>query len=327
MERLSGLCDTRSPMDTISRIEPASVHPGRVSIHRQFFHSRSFQQIVQCLIALFIFSIGGLAQVGGRGGTIANAALEDRRIIAAVDSSIHESEIDTTKLGCKVIALGPDGFFLITGLVYNKFFDSRAFAKTVFRQSKEIGGESVAQKWGSVITNELNAEMATYPHDVDKIWLSTAAVFGFVDGVGRLSMFETQLKLDKSAKIPVTFGVVEFHKGDMLNIGQTPFLDAAAEFFANVTPRARALNEAFTKKTVGLSLEEHTARWQAAGVEAAVLWNPTSKDLKLPVDALILSPQGIRWLDRKQQCYAQDYKPAPKKHSDGPRQNRVHNSN
>jgi hypothetical protein len=291
-----------------------------MTIHRQFFHSCLFQQIAQCLIAPFIFCIAGLAQIGISGGTMANAALEDRRIIAAVDSSIHESEIGTTKLGCKVIALGSDGFFLITGLVYNKFFDSRASAKTVFRQSKEIGGESVAQKWGRVMVKELNAEMATYPHDVDNIWLPTAAVFGFVDGVGRLSMFETQLKLDKSAKIPVTFGVVEFHKGDMLNIGQTPFLEAAAEFFANVAPRARALNEAFAKKNVGLSVDEYMARYQAAGVEAAVLWNPTSKDLKLPVDALILSPQGIRWLDRKQQCYAQDYKSVPK-NSSGAHQN------
>jgi hypothetical protein len=211
---------------------------------------------------------------------------------------------------CKIVGLGDHGFFLLAGILGVEEFRGIAAAKDAFQKSKPEDWHQVAVTWQQATTNTLNSFIKRHPEAVVNILgHPTDAVFGFTDGIGRITAYDIHLTIvmvGKQAKVRSSFSEKKPTEDAEL-IGRKEYISLMSEFAADKTPRARSAQDDLSRIISQRSDRDVEPLYSEALLMAVIKWRGPDPYISAPIDILTLERGGrIKWEKRKPECYKED---------------------
>ena len=285
-----------------------------------------FAALTCCLLAGLLCG-GDFVKPRISGGTVLLFVAEPRRVVIVADSRLAEGSKPISDLGCKIISLSDDTAFFYSGGIAQIRFDHmrklmianevarNAFGKVGMQPNSLKRLVDLANQWATLMKPISDAVLKVTPQSDHPNDVQLGGFAGLdSEGSPRMVLANMGVNVDNrtgqaTASYKVYGWPIEPRHPTGLG-GVLPFT-AITEFFLGTTDRARIANAQFRKRMTTKPSIDHDLYRYVAAVEFGIEWNPNEPKVGGKVDGLVLDyGQKLRWIQRKQNCYEEDYSPA-----------------
>ena len=272
-----------------------------------------------------IVAIHNLAFSQAEHGTIAVVYYTPSKIIIAADSRVLLGTDDTDTRhednACKVAALGDKIVFVSAGYSgYNRngpldalptwrvSDEAHQAYSDVFAELKNKASKPavtlVAARWGELIRAHITDLYSIRPKAIADLavdGLLTSAIFSGTSADGHLIVLLVQLKLGTNGVEVVGPKEITTETCPPCALGDGSIF---LEFFSKTSERARDEAARWAIRKRQLSQTEFDRLWIIRFVDLTILLYPSPNEVGGFIDALELTPQGVTWIQRKDNCPA-----------------------
>ncbi|HEY4739364.1 MAG TPA: hypothetical protein VIH76_02080 [Candidatus Acidoferrales bacterium] len=262
------------------------------------------------------------------GGSILLFEADPGSVIVVADSRLTQGSKPVSDLECKIISLSDDTLFFYSGAMAQVDFSrtqKRVTANEIGRNAFRKAGAQrnslrrlfdLANQWAKNMKPVADSVLQfSRPEDRPK----ETQLGGFAgldsEGFPRLVVANMSVNVDNATRrATASYDVYQWPRHLDSPIGEGGALEDApigtGEFLEGTTDRAKIAIAQLQKRLANKSFLDFEAYRLIAAVEFAMRWNPHETRVGGKVDAVVLNNgQKVRWIQRKQVCYKEDYPP------------------
>ena len=264
---------------------------------------------LKLLATLALLTNGALANGQSAFGTVVVIGKSQTKIVVAADSraTILENRQHSDHF-CKIRALDNRSVFTAAGyILHGKLWDGFSEANISFDEAKSSGGPHVlktaAITWGNRMVTRINKALAVdfagSTADVEENLFFSGVFLGYEQGSPAFD--QVIVRFDPSTKkANRSFDFETVHPE--MHWGAFGRNETVYEVLADKTDFGKREWAKWSIAQQQIPVENEDVQLAIHLVELTAVYNPRRTEIGGPIDALEITPNGVKWIQRKPEC-------------------------
>jgi hypothetical protein len=246
-------------------------------------------------------------------GTVVVIGWSQTKIVIAVDSRGFDDAGNHRDDICKIVRLDDHSVFTAAGNIIRArdgrtLWNAQTEASSAFREAQTKGSpqnlKAAARDWGSHMVAAINQALVADPSGSMKMLENniflTGVFLGFENSA--TEMYQVEIVFDPRIRQARQNFYTERHRRTIqfAALGRS---EIVTEVVANRTHFARVEQRKWAASERNIPLRDRDVRWAIRLVQLTMEYHPQKADVGGPIDALQITRQGIRWVERKPECH------------------------
>jgi hypothetical protein len=267
---------------------------------------------VAVLFLVIARSLGASVGVQSTSGTVVVIGWSRTKIAIAVDSRGYDDNEKYRDDICKIVRLGDHSVFTAAGNIIHAYkgralWDAQKKALYAFKEAQRSNSlrllRTAARSWGDSMVTEidqaLQEDFTGSKHMLEKNIFLTGVFAGFENG--STAMYQVEIVFDPASQRAKQNFYTEHHATTVV-FGALGRNEIVNELVADKTNFAKVEERKWATAERKIPLRDRDVRWAIRLVQLTMEYLPQNADVGGPIDALEITPRGIRWVERKAGC-------------------------
>src|SRR3984885_5331307 len=272
---------------------------------------RRLEALTVMLLAL-VCSVGMRCGEQSTAGTVVVIGWSRTEIVIAVDSRGFDDNEKYRDDICKIVRLDDHSVFTAAGNIIHAhngraLWNAQKEAIHAFQEAQNAGTQrllkTAAGNWGEHMVATINQALKDDPAGsklmLDKNIFLTGVFLGFENG--STAMYQVEIVFDPASQRAKQNFYTEHHATTVV-FGALGRNEIVNEVVADKTNFAKAEQRKWATAERKIPLRDRDVRWAIRLVQLTMEYHPQKADVGGPIDALEITPRGIRWIERKPGC-------------------------